>query len=188
MKGQEVTLADDELRKIMKTDKPSFGIHAISWGPPTDGSDGSGSEMNELVDDSTDDSDHLIEDSSESDDQKVHEVVSLKVRRTRAAPFFDEMMPGWRARAREIVPSHHSKQCDPKSIPCASNAGFRGRRQDKEVLGISGLEESQRPDEKGSGRDETGGVRERSQARDYASESDEDEEARVGRSSSKSAV
>ena len=39
--------------------------------------------------------------SSESDDQKVHETVNLKVRRTRAAPFFDELMPGWRARARE---------------------------------------------------------------------------------------
>ena len=37
MNGQEVTLADDELRKSMKIDKPSFGIHAISLEPPTEG-------------------------------------------------------------------------------------------------------------------------------------------------------
>ena len=89
----------------MKTDRPSFGIHAISW-EPTEGSDGSDSEMAELVDSDSDFVNFFMKSSSsESDDQQVHEVLNPKVRRTRAAPFFDELMPGWRARARELVPT-----------------------------------------------------------------------------------
>ena len=76
---------------MLKTDKTSFGIHAISWGAPTDGSDGSESETNGMGDES----EFFGESSSESDDQKVHEVVTLRVRRTRAVPFFDELMPGY---------------------------------------------------------------------------------------------
>ena len=121
----------------MKTSKASFGTHAISWEMPTDGADGSDSEMHDLVSSS---GDSFKGGSSESDDQEVHELTSLKVRRTRAAPFFDELMPGWRARARETVPSPRSCQSD-RRFHLADDADASGLRGTGDAADVSGVEE-----------------------------------------------
>ena len=103
-KGQEVTLADEALRKKLRDVKPSFGIHTIAWEPTADVLDGGSDSMPGLADSG---SEYLIEDSSESDGQQVCQVRNPKARRSRAAPFHNELLPGWRARAKESVSYTH---------------------------------------------------------------------------------
>ena len=111
-----------------------------------------------------------LQDSSESDDQKVHELESLKVRRTRAAPFFNELMPGWRARARDIVPSSSRRNSVGESALSARDAAHLSARfHEAKEDDVSCLEELLRFDEKGGSRNEAGRIRERSQDRVHTS-------------------
>ena len=128
--GDEVTLANPTLRAELTGLNRSNGIHSVSW-----------QDMREQ------ETVNETEDSSVSSDElSVAEVMKADAlpdrNRMRAAPFYNELMPGWRARARELAPPYRKRDAvlgpreRPADVPTLDSDGMESV-QDKGAAGGS---------------------------------------------------
>ena len=107
--GEEVTVDDDNCRKALANYTPDHGTHVVDL-----------PEFSErtlsFANDSDIEHEHLDPDPDteiESDPEDLNTDFLIGMlgsrplnTRTRAAPFYSELAPGWRARARDLVPSY----------------------------------------------------------------------------------
>ena len=117
--GTEVTLQDAKLREALVHVPTAHGTHVVGF--PL-GEQPSGSETEELCPLVTDsDSDFGILSGAESDESCENAFMQTAAGsqrplrmcdRVRAAPFFDECMPFWRARARDFAPPFRRRLVD----------------------------------------------------------------------------
>ena len=101
-KGEEVTVNDEKIRATLKPCETSHGVHTVGWDEANDSD--SMPQMEESSENGRAGEPSETETESESDVDNYLQQVAQRAR-MRAAPFYKDGLPGWRARAKSILSS-----------------------------------------------------------------------------------
>ena len=141
-KGEEVTLEDPKLRANMKIFHVNVSTYAVDYEIPK-GQEASKIEKLDRYGRPAIEPQYRCEDISSGDEEELCRVFktlrSERRGKTRAAPFFQEIVPGWRARARLIFAPNPSAVTQHHAIPEDAVGGRQAATPSEDS--VSGMEQ-----------------------------------------------